>query len=1028
MGILMALLRRRLPARFVRALTCLLVLCAASAAAAQPGAGAFHTAQLLGGASGLVCLVDGEAPPPRSLALLEVARWIHVMAADGTGIALAPERLAAYAQALDDVAGELRHWPGGVSVDVTGRDGRERLKDLVAALGLRVQERNRRLTVDAPDRRAARERRALLACGGLNSVQLAERLNRGEAIRVAIPFDAVPLPILPEVWARAVFAGNRPAASVITGILADRRALLLYHGLCTVDEMTRAWLEENPTFLTRIYRDHAAEFAIFGRSIRVREGHVVVPAGRDLWEALLGRRAEDPERFLRSLLGRDSGRMAYFYDTLAQLDAPRRSFALGLHVRQGWRRVEAFQELAAIFVQVAPEWNVRDRPFFRPALDPGILLRELAIGQTGVPSTPLWKGLMRRAMDAGSLPNRPERALRSLDEAEELEAAWLLQQILSDSSLQRDRFEMVLFAQRVFGRSTPADAPDILVALRGFLMFRALMLTLERTGIDDPALYAAAARAADRIMTVTDRKRLERLLAQFQGGVALIERARFFGAISPEAATEAARRLVAIPISDAGEYRGRLAQWITATFPLEPSASHGESREARLLDEVLGTAVRPGGPTGGTRVVWEGLEYEFVPAGSARRRLAALRVRQGGVTLDDALTVSEAGLTLAAPGVTPEQVRRSATAIRNAAPRAPSSMAREIARIVRDLDRIRSKKDLRKAAKLGLSTSRIGDALLADALLMITYAHYLDGSGSDAVLRDGPRLHAFGLGEKEANARRRTPWQIAVEQVGTGVSWHLKGSLLGLDLPLADQRLQRISPDQPIPHTLGTLDRRAFIETIVLSSPALPPDADVLASAIDRGEERLVNGLTSAELLPVMEQAGVSPSRANLLPWIQTHEPDAIATVISLTELLWIGEPQISEEHLNRWGVSAYAATGCLCRRLPRREPWETLAYRLALPLLPTVMADVNLQLGKELADLGLPAGLLPHLLAAVLPDYLIEVRMTDPDDWLTLVRHARAISRARLEDYVSSVAAFSDGPLVPVSSAGHGPTEPRKR
>ena len=51
--------------------------------------------------------------------------------------------------------------------------------------------------------------------------------------------------------------------------------------------------------------------------------------------------------------------------------------------------------------------------------------------------------------------------------------------------------------------------------------------------------------------------------------------------------------------------------------------------------------------------------------------------------------------------------------------------------------------------------------------------------------------------------------------------------------------------------------------------------------------------------------------------------------------------------------------------------------------------------------------------------DFIDEVRPTDSDDWLTLVRMARSVTRERIEDYVAAVAA--DGPLVP-DAAPHDP------
>jgi len=78
-----------------------------------------------------------------------------------------------------------------------------------------------------------------------------------------------------------------------------------------------------------------------------------------------------------------------------------------------------------------------------------------------------------------------------------------------------------------------------------------------------------------------------------------------------------------------------------------------------------------------------------------------------------------------------------------------------------------------------------------------------------------------------------------------------------------------------------------------------------------------------------------------------------------------------------------------------------------------SAVADLNLHVARTLAQLGLPAPLAPSVLSAVVQDFVDAVRPTDPDDWLTLVRAARAVPRERIEDDVAI--ATADGPLVVV-------------
>src|SRR5262249_37411829 len=116
------------------------------------------------------------------------------------------------------------------------------------------------------------------------------------------------------------------------------------------------------------------------------------------------------------------------------------------------------------------------------------------------------------------------------------DAAWLAERIAAvDANVGRSRLLMLAFAQRLFGeaeRSGAApDSGDLLAALRGFGRYRALALTLERMGIRDVAVHAAAARQAERLSEAGAGQRARDSLAQFQGAVMLIERAWHAGTL-----------------------------------------------------------------------------------------------------------------------------------------------------------------------------------------------------------------------------------------------------------------------------------------------------------------------------------------------------------------------------------------------------------------------------------------------------------------------------------------------------------------
>jgi len=69
------------------------------------------------------------------------------------------------------------------------------------------------------------------------------------------------------------------------------------------------------------------------------------------------------------------------------------------------------------------------------------------------------------------------------------------------------------------------------------------------------------------------------------------------------------------------------------------------------------------------------------------------------------------------------------------------------------------------------------------------------------------------------------------------------------------------------------------------------------------------------------------------------------------------------------------------------------------------------------LAELKLPAALAPGVLSFAAWDLMVSAQMSEPDDWLAVIRAAQALSRDRITDYVSALTA--DGPLVPVREKG---------
>ncbi len=114
----------------------------------------------------------------------------------------------------------------------------------------------------------------------------------------------------------------------------------------------------------------------------------------------------------------------------------------------------------------------------------------------------------------------------------------------------------------------------------------------------------------------------------------------------------------------------------------------------------------------------------------------------------------------------------------------------------------------------------------------------------------------------------------------------------------------------------------------------------------------------------------------------------------TMTDYLRLGSGDIASDWAD-WGM---AESDCFCLRLPTRfEGWTTTG-REQRGILAAQIADLNLHVAVTLERLRLPSSLTKAVLTLALQEFLNQVRPTDANDWLTLVRAAQAVSRKKLK------------------------------
>jgi hypothetical protein len=660
-------------------------------------------------------------------------------------------------------------------------------------------------------------------------------------------------------------------------------------------------------------------------------------------------------------------------------------------------------------------------PFTRPIYDVASLLMRVRVAADGAPLPPVSRTLWAAAFEGAGVPDAGGKPASD----EPADAAWLAQTIASGDVHQRSaRFDQFSFGQHAFAAASDADRADVLVALRAFGRYRMLMVTLDRLGISRPSVYAAAARHAGRLASL-DRHRGFTALAQFQGALALVARMMRARSIDLPKAEALVESLVALPVNDDG-YGGNILEWIGHELrPMSPAADDVESGVIAQLAGIRAGAAAP------ISVTWEGQQYHLDLAAAEDRRLHRIRRKQGGLPLDLALDLEAIARKLGADSVTASDIAAGTAALKKVFAAFPPRSKSEppivaagleaqrdphavIARMIDELGRLDRAKDAKKATHIAGPLALVAEAVAAEALLSMAYAVDLGDPDGTVLLAGNVALrHDFGFGISDSETRARAAWSLPKQEVAPGVPWHVSGSALGLDVALASLTLRRVDTgrvgDAP---RLTSNERHTFAVSVALMDPFALADADrdAIADAIARGAAR-VAALTPESFEAVANESVLDGWRRRAAMWSMAHDASRIPSLFSLTELLYLGGGP-PPAGLDAWGMAAHVSAGCLCTRLAAPGGWWNLTGRPQLGLLATTVADLHLHVAVMLRELGLPAAIARHVLTAAVQDYIDEVRPSDNEDWLTLVRAARRVPRERIEDYVAAITA--DGPLVP--------------
>ena len=744
--------------------------------------------------------------------------------------------------------------------------------------------------------------------------------------------------------------GPQAPKDLFAALISNRAVLLVCAGAINTDASVRALLERDRGLLRWIARTAPAAFWLASRSLAIDNDRVRVPGGPDaipIWESLVGERVTRVPEFLRLLLSKDGGRLAWFFDALTVMTPERRVLAMG--PASGAAQGEQVRALYQGFRNADSNWRLEEHPFLRGITDPWIVASRVEItGNAIAPPAAQW--LWERLFDRNEL-TRKAAADVPRDHDAPVTLAWLTQRITSASAKERrDRYEMVRFAQGVFGKASDDQLADVMVALGGYRRYRALLLTLDRMAIESPRVFSRAVEAARRVDQMSGRERRHAVIA-FQSAIAILERARTTRSIDVSAAERMVLELADVVESDS-RTMSAIVQWmitglINVLPPLiQPDQFSGTTAyESRFLQALAGAPA-----TDAPTLTWEGLPYRVDYFAAEHTRIKRIREQLTSPGLDAALASNDDA-------------------------------------------------QIAEALLVLIYTHALGDpegpALLGGD---IPARHNFGIDGAAGARRE---LLAWSLSREQVGDG--SPWHIEGSLLGLDVA------LARLSLRrLADNEM----PAAPTIN-LNDLLTLARTARVLNPEELTDPDRDRIVEAIARGRKRVADaGANLEEVLRLADEAGFSASIKQTLPWTITRTPDVVPQLFSLRDLMWLGKPDLPRDRLDRWGVYTEGLNIRLGTTMPNAAPWENLGGRADGGLIATQLPDLTLRLAEETSRLKLPARLIPGLLTYATQDFWHDVDSRFPDDWPAMTRQALALSPSRVEDYVAALA--GDGPLRP--------------
>jgi hypothetical protein len=240
------------------------------------------------------------------------------------------------------------------------------------------------------------ERAFVAVDSGFPLVDLEEALQKGAPFTYGYTGTKVPAMFSPADWAMLATEKKSENKDILSALLYEADVARLYWGLSRIEPETRMVIKKE-IGLTKLLTV-APIVDLYGSQICVRNGVVVLPGGEKAdkeWQDLVGANPKKPGEFIYTLLTKDRGWFASYFDAMARTSQSQQE-----HFAENQRLKRYYAAFRTPGLGAEPAARLA----FRPAPALMVLVARMQWDGNGDPyvpgSMPTWSEILQRSSDA----------------------------------------------------------------------------------------------------------------------------------------------------------------------------------------------------------------------------------------------------------------------------------------------------------------------------------------------------------------------------------------------------------------------------------------------------------------------------------------------------------------------------------------------------------------------------------------------------------------------------------------------------